>query len=312
MPLTSDSRTLDIASKLVSTLREGAGTPKAFRPAHAKGQLVKGTFKPTAEAASLSKAPHFNNASTPFVTRFSVSTGLPTISDKDEKAGPRGLAIRFLLSEDGHQHTDIIGHSTAHFPVATGEGFLALLHASANGVFDEFLKGSAAADAFFKIPIPHPESFLTEQWFMTNAFKFVNADGQEKYGRYRVVPERYLTLSEEALKGKSNSYLFEDLEERLGKGPVTLKLVVQIAEEGDVTDDATMRWPDSRELVELGSLVLETFVQTDESQKEQQRIIFDPIPRVDGIEPSADPILEMRAAVYLISGRVRREAQKSM
>ncbi|PPJ56339.1 hypothetical protein CBER1_00749 [Cercospora berteroae] len=304
MPLTSDAHTLDVANKLVSVLRESA--------AHAKGHLVKGTFKPTAEAASLSKAPHFNNASTPFVMRFSVGTGLPTISDKDPKASPRGLAIRFLLSEDGHQHTDIIGHSTPNFPVASGEGFLSLMHASKNGVFQEFLKGSPAADAFFKIPIPYPESFLTDKFFMVNALKFVNADGEEKFGRYRVVPEEYVTLSEEELKEKSDSYLFEELEERLGKGSVTLKLVVQVAEEGDVTDDATMRWPESRKLVELGSFVLETYVKTDESLKEQQKIIFDPIPRVDGIEPSEDPILEMRAAVYLISGRIRREAQKEM
>ncbi len=41
---------------------------------------------------------------------------------------------------------------------------------------------------------------------------------------------------------------------------------------------------------------------------EQKQIIFDPIPRVDGIEPSDDPLLELRAAVYLLSGRRRRSA----
>jgi catalase len=42
---------------------------------------------------------------------------------------------------------------------------------------------------------------------------------------------------------------------------------------------------------------------------EQKRIIFDPIPRVDGIDPSADPLLELRAAIYLLSGRRRRAAK---
>jgi catalase len=41
---------------------------------------------------------------------------------------------------------------------------------------------------------------------------------------------------------------------------------------------------------------------------QQKHIIFDPIPRVDGIAASADPLLELRAAVYLISGRRRRAA----
>ena len=46
----------------------------------------------------------------------------------------------------------------------------------------------------------------------------------------------------------------------------------------------------------------------EESLKEQKRVIFDPIPRVDGVEVSDDPLLDVRASVYLISGRQRREA----
>jgi catalase len=41
---------------------------------------------------------------------------------------------------------------------------------------------------------------------------------------------------------------------------------------------------------------------------EQKHVIFDPIPRLAGIEPSDDPLLELRAALYLISGRKRRTA----
>jgi catalase len=41
---------------------------------------------------------------------------------------------------------------------------------------------------------------------------------------------------------------------------------------------------------------------------QQRRIIFDPIPRVDGIEASADPLFQPRADLYLLSGRRRRAA----
>jgi catalase len=41
---------------------------------------------------------------------------------------------------------------------------------------------------------------------------------------------------------------------------------------------------------------------------EKKKIIFDPVPRVDGIDPSDDPLIEMRSAIYLISGRRRRAA----
>jgi catalase len=56
----------------------------------------------------------------------------------------------------------------------------------------------------------------------------------------------------------------------------------------------------------LGSLTLTRAVE--DNSKEEKQIIFDPIPRVDGIEPSNDPLLALRAAIYLISGRRRRAA----
>ncbi len=71
-------------------------------------------------------------------------------------------------------------------------------------------------------------------------------------------------------------------------------------------DDATVHWPEDRPVVTLGKLILTQPVAA--SQHEEKVIIFDPIPRVDGIEPSNDPLLELRAAIYLLSGRRRRAA----
>jgi catalase len=74
-------------------------------------------------------------------------------------------------------------------------------------------------------------------------------------------------------------------------------------------DDATVHWPADRPLINLGTIVLTSLI--DDNAREQKKIIFDPIPRVDGIEPSDDPLLELRAAVYLLSGRRRRQAPES-
>ena len=74
-------------------------------------------------------------------------------------------------------------------------------------------------------------------------------------------------------------------------------------------DNATIHWPEDRTQLELGTVTLDHRVADD--AQEQKHIIFDPIPRVDGIEPSADPLLELRAAIYLISGRRRRAAPES-
>ena len=82
----------------------------------------------------------------------------------------------------------------------------------------------------------------------------------------------------------------------------------QIAEEDDTIDNATVQWPDSRKVVDLGQIKLDKVEPDDKQAPEQKQLIFDPVPRVDGLAPSADPLLDMRAAIYLISGKERRAA----
>ena len=48
--------------------------------------------------------------------------------------------------------------------------------------------------------------------------------------------------------------------------------------------------------------------RVDDKEAERRKIIFDPIPRVDGIDTSGDPISEVRSEIYLLSGRRRRAA----
>jgi catalase len=136
---------------------------------------------------------------------------------------------------------------------------------------------------------------------------FINKDGVSHYGRYRILPEAGNDfLDDAAAAAKSANYLFDELAERIAKGPIKFRILVQLANEGDVVDNATIHWPEDRTQFELGTLTLTQPVADD--AHEQQHMIFDPIPRVDGIEPSDDPLLELRAAVYLISGRRRRSA----
>lgn len=221
------------------------------------------------------------------------------------------MGIRFVLSDDGHRHTDIIAHSTAFFPVRTGEGFLELLGAIGGGTIGKFLEENPAAAAFVNDPKPSPTSFATEKYYAVNAFKLISGEGKETSIRYRVVPEEFSVLSESDLATKSESYLYEELPTRLAQGPVVFKLVAQIAQDGDVTDDATVHWPEERDIVELGTIELNEMVSEAESKKYEKHMILDPIPRVDGIGPSDDPLLDMQAAIYLLSGRERRAAEEA-
>jgi len=313
MPFPSDEQIMRTSQDVVAQLQAMFGKYPGLRPVHAKGILITGTFTPSAEAKELTTAPHFNNPSTPITVRFSNSTGIPNIPDADPNADPRGIAIRFNL---GHRvHTDIISHSTPFFPTRTGAEFLEFLQALVSSPpggphpspVEAFLGSHPAALAFVQAPKPTPLSYATEPYFSVTAFKLIDAEGKATYIRYRVVPDLgVLTLDAAALKDKDTDFLQKDLTTRLREGPIAFRLLAQIAEEGDVTDNATVHWPESRKLAELGVVKLEGVLP--DNAKEQKHIIFDPIPRIKGVEPSDDPLLELRAAAYLISGKERRAA----
>jgi catalase len=292
------------------------GSHPGFRPAHAKGILLEGSFTPAPGAQELTRAPHVLRESTPVSVRFSDSSGIPAIPDNNPNASPRGIAIRFHLAE--HTHTDIIAHSVDAFPTHTPEEFLEFLQAAtASGPdaakptpVEKFLGSHPAALAFVQMPKPVPASFATAIFFGVNAHKFTNAKGGSLFGRYRIRPEgaaNYLDAAAEAAAGPN--FLFEEIRERLAKSPVRMKVMVQTAAPGDVVNDATIHWPADRPEVPFGSVEL-TSIAKDEAA-EQQHIIFDPIARVDGIEASDDPLLEARAAVYLASGRRRRSQKRT-
>jgi catalase len=316
MPLPSDEKLIQLGNELIKQFDAIFGLNPGFRPAHAKGILLTGTFSPHAEAASLTRAPHISRESTPVTVRFSDSTGLPMIPDNDPKANPRGLAIRFHLGD--RVHTDIIGHSTDGFPTRTGQEFLEFLRAAAASdpskpspsPVEVFLGTHPAALAYVQTPKPSPSSFANEAYFGVTALRFINKDGFARHGRYRISPEAGIEhLDEATAKGKDANYLFDELTRRISAGPIRFDIRVQIAGERDIVDNATIHWPDDRPLMDFGTVVLNA--QAPDNELQQNRIIFDPIPRVDGIEPSDDPLLELRAAIYLLSGRRRRQAQES-
>jgi catalase len=314
MPLTQDEKLLDLSRRVIEAFdKESGGVHPGFRPAHAKGILLTGTFEPSPDAASLSRAPHLQRASTPVTVRFSNFAGVPTVADNDPQgASPRGCAIRFHLAE--HVHTDIVAHSVDSFPARTAEGFLdflnALLATDPTGphpnAIERYLGSHPEALAFVQAPKPIPTSFATESYFAVSAFKFTNAGGESRYGRFRLLPKAgNAHLDAAAAAARSRDFLFDEIAERIAKGPIGFRVVVQLAE-NDAVDDATVRWPESRPQLSFGEVAL-TEIAPDNAEA-QRHLIFDPIPRVDGIEPSADPLFEPRANIYLMTGRRRRAA----
>jgi catalase len=301
-----------LAQQLLEVLDTlSGGVHAGFRPAHAKGLMCEGTFTPTHEARELTRARHASAASTPVScaspTRAACRTSPTTIPRTPARAGWPSVF-------SSHEHTDVICHSVDGFAVGTGEEFLTLLRAAAEAgagrpeAIRAFLASHPNAKRFAETPKPVPTSFAREAYFSPTAFKFTNAKGVDKFGRFRFRPElgtQYLG-AEDAAK-KPGNFLFDEIDSRLSGGPIRFGVFVQIADPAqDKVTDASSAWPSTRPEIPFGTITLTRRV--DHEVPERRKVIFDPHPRVDGIDESGDPLTPVRADIYLLSGRRRREA----
>ena len=282
------------------------GIHPGYRFNHAKGIVVTGTFTAVAGAALVSRAAHFNGKAVPVTVRFSDGTGIPNIPDTHPGAAPRGMAIRFTLPGGGF--TDIVAISHNGFVVGTGEDFLAFLKAVVATKPDSpdpspveaFLGSHPRALKFVMDNKALPTSFATLAYYGNNAFVFVDAKGAKRPGRYQIIPVAGLANLDSAAAAKAGpNYLFDDLPNRLARGPIQFKLYAQLANPGDQTNDGSIVWPDDRKRVELGTINLTTVAPNNEEL--QRSLTFNPIYITSGIELSDDPLVPLRSAVYALS-----------
>lgn len=288
---------------LVKDLHAAFGDHHA-RAVHAKGVVLEGSFVPTKEASELSKASVFASGPVPVTVRFSDFTGIPDIPDNIGAANPRGFAIKFRPA-DGSA-LDLVTHSFNGFPTATADEFGELLRAvSASGpnaakptALDRFLDTHPVARIFLTTQ-KSPESYATAAYFGVNAFDFVDASGNKTVVRYRLIPstgEHYLDAA--ALKEKGPDFLREDIAARVGKSPIRFDWLAQIAQTGDRIENPSIAWPETRELVKLGTIEIDRLAANEPTA--DKALLFMPGSPPEGIEP-ADPMLQIRDEAYTVS-----------
>jgi catalase len=296
--------------EIVDALEAVNGGPHpGFRAVHAKGTVCTGTFTPTAEAKTLSRAAHLQGDPVEATVRFSNASGDPQTSDANPIAG-RGMAVKFHLP--GGEATDMVSVPLVVFLARTPEDFLALTRARIpdpeSGQPDPEKLGAYLAE--------HPEtgvalqkglpklapttSYTTSDYRALHAFCLIDAAGARHWGRYTWEPEEgpeYLT--EEQREEASRSYLQEEIRQRLAEDIARFTLEFTLANEDDPLDDPTAEWEGDHEVVELGEL--EVIEVVEEAETPENPLIFDPMRLTDGIEPSADPILAARPKAYSVS-----------
>jgi catalase len=106
-----------------------------------------------------------------------------------------------------------------------------------------------------------------------------------------------------------NNYLFDELFERVGRGPLKWHLVLTVGLPGDPTNDATLAWPEDREHVDVGTLTV-TRLETEHAGNCRD-VNFDPLVLPAGIAPSDDPLLSARSAAYSVSFTRRSGEEKT-
>jgi catalase len=280
------------------------------RAVHAKGVYAMGDYEPSAAARRLSKASVFRDGRLPVLLRFSDFTGIPDIPDTAPQSMPRGMALKFTLP--GGYTADVVAHSFNGFPTANTAQFRQLLLAiAASGPntpkptpLDRFLASHPVAKVFLTTQKPMSQSYATLDYYGVNAFRFTNSAGGNVFVRYRFVPvdgERFVPTAKRASMGPD--YLAHELPERLSHGPVTYRWLAQIAAPGDAIDNPSIAWPESRRLVDLGTIRI-TAMAPDSATLDQQTV-FLPLNVPDGIA-GADPMLDIRQRAYPISFAHRR------
>jgi catalase len=288
-------------ARFVDEFERVSGIHPGFRRNHAKGVGVRGFFDSNGQGVRLSKAVIFQSGRVPVIGRFSQGGGNPYASD--ELSTVRGLGLQFSLPDGEQWRTAMVDMPV--FPFKDPKAFYDNLVASQPDP-NTHQPDPAKAAAFLA---SHPETaralaiiksrapssgFGNAAYYGLNAFRFVNADGASSYVRWTLVPVQPYEAGTGTSQDKD--FLFDGLIASIHQHPLQWHLVITLAQPGDPTDDATIPWPEGREQVDVGTLTLDS-VESEETSPARD-INFDPLVLPAGIEPSNDPLLSARSAIY--------------
>ena len=292
----------------MDAFRRVHGLHPGFRRNHAKGVALAGYFDANGNGAELSRAAVFRSGRTPVAGRFSLPGGNPAVPDK--LGTPRGLGLAFGYPGAGQWRTAML--NTPVFSDNSVQGFYDRLLASkpvaGTGKPDpeamaQFLAAhpeTARAMATNKMQ-PPTSGFGDSPYYGLNAFYLVSGVGDRTPVRWSLAP--LASSGRPATAGDGPNWLFDNVIRDIRSGPLRWRLLMTVGEPEDDLRDATIAWPPERRVVDVGTVVIDSI--DSERAGNARDINFDPMVLPDGIEPSEDPLLSARSAVYAASFRRR-------
>ncbi len=185
------------------------------------------------------------------------------------------------------------------FPVATTEEFVALMQAKAAGknAVAAFAANSPALRAHkahhsARDKTLHPYEGAT--YNSINSFYLVDEAGTQTPIRWSFVPAG----NDDVVLDPSPDFFFENMQENLSRGEVAWDMVVTIANPDDDILNPAKRWEGDQTTLTAAKLVVYSAVR--EADGTCDELNFDPMVLSDGFEPSEDPMLVARGAIYAI------------
>jgi catalase len=294
---------------IVDAMEKVAGTHACKRRSGAKGVCAAGEFVSTGAGARLTTAsPLQPNARVPVTARFSNGGGNPRAPDNAPAV--RGMSLAFALP--GNDSFEMVMINVPAFGASTLDSFMKLLASRApdptTGQPDPQRIAAAdrenpewAVQPNWLRANPPPASYANAPFFSVNSFVFQNAAGEKRHARWTFEPEAgRVGLTPEQRAALGTNFLQSELRERVARAPAEWRIVLVLPREGDPLTSATAIWPADREQIEVGLLRI-TGVSPAGQPGECDPVMYNPVLLPSGIEPSDDPILNIRAPAYAVS-----------
>jgi catalase len=241
------------------------------------------------------------------IARFSVGGGSPKASDKAKSV--RGLALKFNGPRGESWETANI--SAPVFFANSPENFVKFLEArrpdpatgrpdpaKVKAFNDSHPDAKPQIEWLAKAPVP--ASYATVNYWGANAFEFTTPANKKVFGKWMFeAASGQKGLSDDELKQLGDDFLADELRKRAADKSIAFNFNVQIAEQGDVVNDATVPLPANRKVVTAGRLVIDKVEAGPGGACD--KITYNPLVLPKGVGPSADPTLVARPASYGIS-----------
>lgn len=295
-------------NRLMGELHNAGSYGHGFRRAHAKGICVSGWFDASGDASHLSRAAVFHEQHVPVIGRFALAVGQPYTPDS--AAIVRSMALRFMPADAPEWRTGMndppvlplrdardVSDFFASQEIDPATGKPSPARTKAFDMTHPWLKSAAEEDAHRFIS----SGFADDTFHSLDSFVLVAADGTKTAVRWAMIPMQ--PVKPDDGKTGDHEYLFRKLIDDIHGAPLHWRLMMTVAGAHDVINDPSQIWALNDQTIDAGTLTLNSIGSEDGGPCTS--ITFDPLVLPPGIQPSNDPILQVRSAAYMRSFSLR-------